>query len=179
MEDDTPVPSYRLTLTGGGLNLERQIGESEALSIVSIVMGGRRGDAPLRDGGSTTSDAPTGLTEGEYLEQSGADKYPEKMLALGAYIEDELGQVSFTRNDVREAFERAREPLPGNFARDFGVALSNRWIAEVRGSKDDFHVTGTGKKIVNAKFAADARPTTRPRRRRRARPGNGDGQADE
>ena len=184
MDDQVVGRTYTLKLTGGGVTVERELGEAEALSILSIVMGGRRLDAPVRDGALATGSAaspgtPTGLTEGEYLEQSGADKYPEKIVALGAYLEDELGQQSFTRSDVREAFERAREPLPGNFARDFSVAASNRWISEVRNSDGDFRLTTTGRKLVQARFVGDARPSGRSRRKRRSKAGQGDAQADE
>lgn len=184
MDDQETARTYTLKLTGGGVTFERQVAEAEALAVLSIVMGGRRLDAPVRDGIRGTestglSATPTGLSEGEYLEQSGADKNSERILALGAYLEDELGQQSFTRSDVREAFDRAREPLPGNFARDFALAASNRWLSEVRGSDGDFRLTGTGRKLVEARFVGDTRPSGRSRRRRRSRAGNGDAQAEE
>jgi hypothetical protein len=119
------------------------------------------------------------MSEGEFLEESGAKKNFEKITALGLYIEDELGAESFSRNDVREAFERAREPMPGNFARDFGNAIEAKWIAEVRGSKDVFHVTSTGRKAVVAKFSKDV-AASRPRRRRKSKAStNGEDKAAE
>jgi hypothetical protein len=177
MNDETPSPpepEYKVVVTGPGMSVERPITETVALSILSVVMGGGRAPT-VRSAGDHDDDAARpqrgsgGLgSEGEFLEESGAKKNFEKITALGFYIEDEIGQDSFTRNDVREAFERAREPMPGNFARDFAIAIEAKWIAEIRGSSDQFHVTTTGRKAVVAQFSKDV-TASRPRRRRRSK----------
>jgi hypothetical protein len=179
-----PDPEYKVVVTGPGMEVERQISESVALSILSVVMGGGRGAASRGTGADEPSERiergsrGLGMSEGEFLEESGAKKNFQKVTALGYFIEEELQQESFTRNDVREAFDRAREPMPGNFARDFGVAVEATFIAEVRGSNDQFHLTSTGRKAVAAKFSKEVAPRTRRRRKPKAS-GNGEGKAAE
>lgn len=190
MNDEVPTPlpdpEYKIVVTGPGLSVERKITEPVALSILSVVMGGgsRTGVLPgadTEDGVSRRLPTPLGhgMSEGEFLADSGAKKNFEKITALGAFIEDEIGQDSFTRNDVREAFERAREPMPGNFARDFAVAAEAKWIAEIRGSNDLFRLTSTGRKAIDAKFSKDV-AATRPRRRKKSKAAsNGEDKASE
>ncbi len=65
----------------------------------------------------------------EAIEVSGAKNFPEKIVALGAYVLQDGGET-FKAEDVRAAFRRARETAPANFPRDLTVAITSGWIAE-------------------------------------------------
>lgn len=176
-EEDTSASQavYQLHLTGSGLSVEREISEAVALSILSVVMGGPavapRLAGPSRQSGvAHSAGASTGMSDGEFLADSGAKRYPDKIVALGVYLRNEHGQESFTREDIKEAYQRAGEAIPKNFGRDFTWAISNKWIAPVIGSSSDFRVTTTGDQAVSAKFSPEVLAKTRlpaPRKRRK------------
>ena len=72
----------------------------------------------------------------------------------GGATEEIEGQADFSRDDIRSRFITAREPTPGNFPRDFAVALKNGWIAEVHGKKNRFYVTAKGAQAINNNFSS-------------------------
>jgi hypothetical protein len=180
-EADQPSPEreYDLTLKGAGVTIERRIPESLALSVVALVMGGVPASNPLRRPASVQGLAirpavvGQGVTVGEFMTAVEAKRNPDKILAFGAFISDELSRPTFTRDEVRSMFQQAAEPLPANFHRDFTWAVSNRWLGEQVGTPGAYYVTGTGRKALETKFAAEIKAATKlPRRRRARKPGN-------
>lgn len=65
----------------------------------------------------------------EALDVSGAQRNPEKIVALGAYVLEDGGET-FKVEDIKTQFRRARETLPGNLPRDLNKAIASGWIAE-------------------------------------------------
>lgn len=170
-----PEATYQLTLKGAGVTIERTIPESVALSVISIVMGGDAGPAPMprRNPPATTlpggGTGRPGVTVGEFMTAVEAKRHPDKILAFGAYLMDEMGRETFTRDEVRSMFQRAAEPVPANFHRDFTWAVSNRWLGEQTDTPGAYYVTITGRKALENKFAAEVKAATKLTRRRRAR----------
>ncbi|MBW3557682.1 MAG: hypothetical protein KY454_12195, partial [Actinobacteria bacterium] len=74
-----------------------------------------------------------------------AKRNPDKIVAIGAFLVDHLGKESFTR-EVKARFQHAGGTPPANFARDFSLAVSNKWIAQAPGSAGNYFVTNTGRK---------------------------------
>lgn len=85
-------------------------------------------------------------TVGEYLDDVEAKRNPGKIVAIGAFLVDHLGKESFTLEEVKAQFQYAGGTPPANFARDFSLAVSNRWIAQAPGSAGNYFVTNTGRK---------------------------------
>jgi hypothetical protein len=148
---------FSLRLIGEGINVERQIDHRAALQVLQVLMAG--GD-PIATGPSSVgvkSDArlANGVTLSlrEYLDKIGASKKPDQITTIAHYISHHEGQEDFGRDDIRSRFSTAREPLPANFARDFGAALKSGWIAEVHGKKNRFYVTAKGTQAINNGFA--------------------------
>jgi hypothetical protein len=181
MTDDrtpaVPEPAYELTLKGAGLTIERKIPESIALSVVALIMGGDGSRIGPRRGGSvaaaslTATGSRQGLatTVGEFLTEVEAKRNPDKILTFAAYLMDEMGRESVTRDEIRSMFQKAAEPVPGNFHRDFTWAVQNRWLGEQPGSPGAYYVTKTGRTALGNKFAAEVKASTKLTRRRRTR----------
>src|SRR5581483_1865439 len=91
--------TYSLTLKGGGLNFDRKVDEATALQIIAAVMGGGALPRVLcgGQGGARAADvshsAPQrgsvgGLSARGYIEEHGAKRNVDKILALAAYVVD-------------------------------------------------------------------------------------------
>lgn len=167
-----PETTYELTLRGPGVTIERKVPESIALTIIGTVMGGGQFVRPAQPwsppgAGMPTGTAATGLTAGEYLSSVEAKRNPDKILAFGAFLMDEMGRETFTRDEVRAMFQSAAEPVPANFHRDFTWAVSNRWLGQQVGAPGAYYVTSTGRTALGNKFSTDVKATTKLARRRR------------
>ena len=129
---------FSLRLSGDGINIEQQIEQRVALQVVQIVMGGGApAVAPLSTGAKpdARSSAGVSLSLREHLDKIGASKKPEQIVTIAHYVCEIEGQADFSRDDIRSRFITAREPPPGNFGRDFAVALKNGWIARCMGRR--------------------------------------------
>jgi hypothetical protein len=74
------------------------------------------------------------------LELSGAQKNPEKIAALAAYVlQDSSG--TFKPVDVKTAFRRAHEAPPANFPRDLNLAIAAGWVCEDEVVAGDYYLT--------------------------------------
>jgi hypothetical protein len=150
---------FSLKLTGEGINVDRQIDHRAALQVLQVVMAGGDPIATTLPSSNVKSDPRSSneaaLSLREYLDKVGATKKPDQIATIAHYISQHEGQGDFGRDDIRLRFSSAREPLPGNFARDFGAALKAGWIAEVHGNKNRFYVTAKGTQAINSGFAGE------------------------
>lgn len=147
---------FSLRLSGDGINIEQQIEQRVALQVLQVVMGGGSpAVAPQGIGGKPDARSPDGvvLSLREHLDKIGPSKKPEQIVTIAHYVCEIEGQADFSRDDIRSRFITAREPPPGNFGRDFAIALKNGWIAEVHGKKDRFYVTAKGTQAINNNFS--------------------------
>src|SRR5258707_277342 len=113
-EDDSKT--FSLSLTGEGMNIQRQIDQQTALKILHAVLGG----GPQNGSSVSSQVAETEtLSLREYLDKIGATKKPDQIATIANYITEYEKQEDFDREAIRSRFITAREPLPGNFARDF------------------------------------------------------------
>jgi hypothetical protein len=147
---------FSLRLSGEGINIEQQIEQRVALQVVQVVMGGGAPVVvPQSTGARPDARPPDGvsLSLREHLDKIGASKKPEQITTIAQYVCEIEGQADFSRDDIRSRFITAREPSPGNFGRDFVVALRNGWIAEVHGKKNRYYVTAKGAQAINNNFS--------------------------
>lgn len=87
----------------------------------------------------------------EALEVSGAQKNPEKIVALAAHFLQD-GPETFKPDDVKAAFRRARETPPANFTRDLGLAISANWVVEDKGVPGEYYLTNKTDGILDGGF---------------------------
>lgn len=160
--DEEVQKMFSLHLSGDGISVEQQIERRVALQIVQIIMGGELTNlAP--EPGTRAETRPLGsisLSLREYLDKVGALKKPDQITTIAHYICEFEALDDFGRDDIRSRFLTAREPLPGNFGRDFGVALKTGWIAEVHGKKNRFYVTAKGTQAISNNFASGRNAAT-------------------
>ena len=164
-------PDYKLSLDGNGITVERQVPESVARAIIALVMGGSPvigvPMAPQTAGFPGTRTVASGAAAQsvrEYLDDTDAKRNPDKIVAVAGYLKSQ-GTVSFTRDDVKQQFPKAGESIPGNYARDFALAVSTGWIAE-HGNTGSFYITSKGEKAIENGFGDKIR---RPGTKRKAR----------
>jgi hypothetical protein len=134
---------------------------------------------PMRLGSSAASKSPR-----EALESSGAKTNPEKIVALALHVLQEGEKDTFSLEDIKPLFRRARESAPRNITRDLDSAVKAGWICE-SDVKGEFYVEQKassvleetfeplrGRRSSTGKTAATSRtaPTRKPRKTSMATP---------
>ena len=159
----TEGPTYKLSLKGKGITVEQDVPADVARDIIAVVMGGgagTRGPRPTAPSAGAPRTA-AGVSVREFIDESGAQRNPQIVTAIGLYLMDHEGQERFTRSEVKNKFSQAGEPTPSNIGRDVALAVSSSWIAE--NPRNQFYVTDTGRRAIEAKF--EGQKIRRPRRR--------------
>ncbi len=174
--------SFRLKLTGEGMNLDRTVASEIAQHIVALVL---RGTVPAGSelaaglraahayGGAAAGTDKTTLSVREFLEQHQAKRIPEQIATIGLYLKMHNNAAVFTKKDLVKGFEDAQEPVPKNLPRDVAWTVKIGWVAPKSGQKNSYYLTGTGEAAVKAKFPPDVRHKTKQnvsRRRKRKKP---------
>ena len=148
--EDRPV---KLTISGR-LQFEDQITLAQAAHIVAYLDSGNaptgpthqspqlRGLGNLRGGLSNPREA---------LDASRAKTNPEKIVALALYVAQDGSKETFSLEDIKPLFRRARESPPGNISRDFDVAIRAGWVSEAE-TKGEFFVTQKAAHVLEAGF---------------------------
>lgn len=160
---------YRFILQGEGIDVDRQVNQAIARHLLNVALA--EGDAePIPAVSSVVPRAGDRKSLREFLDEVRAQRNPEKIVAIGDYLDVSEKLPDFSREDIRGKFRAAGEAPPGNFGRDFAWAISNGWIAEDVQNKGRFYVTKTGKEAVGAKFSAEIKQKSmiKPQRRKRS-----------
>ncbi len=156
---DNPV---KITIKGK-VNYEDEITVTQAAQIITFLnategvasMGATTPDFPLATQGGAGGSATDQVSEKavgsarEALDLSNAKTNPEKIVALGEYVLQDGGQT-FKVEDVKAAFRRARETVPGNLSRDLSLAVQAGWIAEA--DRGEYYVTNKIQGIFDGDF---------------------------
>jgi hypothetical protein len=165
--------TYKLTLTGGGLSVDREVDEATAFQIVATIMGGGALPRATSGGGANVGDLPRSrpsavgrLSLREHMDELEPRRNPDKILAIGVYITDAVGMDTFTPEDVKKEFKNAAEPSPANWSRDWNWTLGNGWLARAD-EAGEFYVTQKGREAVANKFSDEVKRGTRQSTRRR------------
>jgi hypothetical protein len=159
----------------GRISFEDDITMAQAVQVLAYLNGQGLSPSLAQDGPgvldlrSDTSTAPSAPsappTPRDVLQVTGAKTNVEKIVALAGYFTQAESTSSFTVNDVRQAFRRAREPLPGNLNRDVESAIKAGLLAESE-TRGEFYLTRHGDEALQTGFAVPGRP-------RSARSGSG------
>jgi hypothetical protein len=174
--NDEKEPTYRFTLKGKGLDFANEVGLPIARQLLNVALGGQPpawSHRPAVDqGGSAATESdqlPLQHSLREFLDHVEARRNPEKIVAIGEYLTIHENRSDFSKDEVLSQFRVAREPVPGNFPRDFTWALSIGWIAEDAHNRGRFYVTKTGKAAIQERFsrAIKKKSVIKPARRRR------------
>ncbi len=171
--DSREEPTYSLILEGNGVTIKRSVPESIARAITSLVMGGAEStQRPLRGAGGQAAGSAAGkVSIREYLNGVAAKRNADTITAIVAYLKDQ-GYETVTRDQVKDYFRKAGEPIPGNYTRDFTDALSTGWIAEDHANSGNYYITSSGEAALSNGFTGKIR---RPAKRRNRKPSENEG----
>lgn len=180
---------FTVKLTGEGLTFETSVSAQQVAAIMALALGATP-VAPAGGGSALLNSVQVRpddnlfvpgerLSLREFLDATEAKRLPEKILSIALYLEQHEQLSGFSRDDIKGRFRSAGEAPPGNFPRDFAVAVSSGWIAEDHANKGTFYVTKTGKAVVSARFAPDVTKTQRRSSRKRRPSKNAGGDSDE
>jgi hypothetical protein len=84
----------------------------------------------------------------EALDQAAPKTSPETIAVIGAWLMDIEGVEDITRQSVRDRYQDARLSAPGNYPRDFALAVQKGFLAPTKSDKNRFYVTRTGRKLL-------------------------------
>lgn len=174
--------SYKVSIVGGGLTLERNVSRAIGEQVVMMILSGGAVTAPSAAPPAVANPAPspnyeqppahpaTGspptshghqLSIREYLNDTQAKRVPDKITAVGAFLAAHQQKPDFTKADIIAQFEAASEPVPKNLPRDLKWTLKAGWIAERNAGNGSYFVTHTGQTAVKEKFSKDVVQKTR------------------
>ena len=167
MADEEIRNSYKLSISGAGVAVDREIDQQTALAVLQLVMGGSPQTgavgSPTQASERTVIDSRR-LSLREVLEESSAKTIPEKIVTIGIFLRDHEGKATFSRDDNKGRFKSAGEPAPANYPRDFAKAIRAGWVAEDHQNAGEYYVTRRGDEVFARRFAGTA---TLPKSRRR------------
>jgi hypothetical protein len=169
MVSERILETYKLTLMGSGISIDREIDQATAERVVQVVFGAHqiRELQPPHGPDRPVDERRPSLRE--VFEEAEARTIPEKIVVIGAYLRDQQIQASFTREDNKVKFKTAGEPVPANYPRDFNKAIQAGWIAEDHQNPGHFYITRRGDETLSRRFENRTIPTTRSPRRRQNR----------
>lgn len=164
--------SYKVQIEGQGLSFSREIDAPTLGRVMNAMLGGAESSLSIPVAGDAREQfgAPERkLSLREFLQNTGAKRYPDKIVAIGHYLEEIEANQGFTKDDIKARFRTAGEPPPGNFPRDFSAAVGLGWIAEDPANPGQLYITRSGREAVEHGFSnTPSAPRRRNVRRRRA-----------
>jgi hypothetical protein len=125
----------KIEISGGKLSYSDEVTINQAAQVIAFLNPGDgepvKLGTPLHepDEAAPVNNDKNVSSPREALEVSGAQKNPEKIVALAAYVLRDGGET-FKLDDVKAQFRRARETPPANFSRDLGIAIASGWVIE-------------------------------------------------
>jgi len=153
MEDNITV-----TITGEGISLTKKTNLQKAGQIISFL--GVEQNSPVSTG--YESSAPSRLLTSnkpiqpkEIIINSGAKTYPQKIAALGVYLRDQVGQTSFSSQDIKVIFKKMGDE-PRNFTRDLKSAMELQYVICTDPANEQYELTDKGAEAVAESFSGKA-----------------------
>lgn len=150
----------KISITGKLLTYSDEITINQAAKIIEFLNSGTAGvegggvsGESLLDSSTKDKKPDSKKIEGprDALDVSGAQKNPEKIVALAAYFL-QGGPETFKPDDVKAAFRRARETPPANFTRDLNLAIAAGWVQEDQDVPGTYYLTNKMDGIFDGGF---------------------------
>lgn len=156
-EGENPTEEFELKLSGDGINIDKKIDRQTAAEVMAAVLGVRPESIGSGQTRNTRSqkESEEQMSLREFLDEVKAVRKPDQIVAIGHYICHQEEQSNFSRDDVKTRFSTAKEPMPANFARDFGLAMKTGMVAEAHKQAGRFYVTKTGIQAVKRHFSKE------------------------
>lgn len=145
---------YIIKIGGPGIDITKEIDAMQFARIFIIL--NSASDIPTNKpipGSPVQIAGEINYSSREFLNEKRPLTNPQRILTLASFLTAE-GSPRITVDNVKNEFEKAREPLPRNFTRDFNAVIKNGWLAESQ-ETGQFYVTTTGEKIMAGTFQND------------------------
>ena len=162
------MSANKVTVAGPNLRVERDVDEETALRVISVLLGA---GLPTAQAASSQSSSAAGMVGGsiaELFSRVTPRSNPARIATVAYYLRS-AREEPFTRERVRQGLRDAGQKTPGNFARDFDVAVRNGWIDG--NEKAGYVLTASGIAAAETRFADDTVVAPKARRVRRSSPG--------
>lgn len=168
---EEPAPAAaEITVTGPGISITRPVDEATMSNVIALLFGttpaargGGSQSGPVQPVRTQQSQWDDDLTLGEFIVETGAKSFQQKICAAGYYLMNFQHAESFNRDEIRTALADAHEDMPGNFSRDFSDAASKNFIAGKQGESGRYIIPRTGRTAVESHF--QDLPKRRPARK--------------
>ena len=162
--------TFKVTIEGPGLSITREVDANALTRVLQVILGSNGNGGALEDRSVEAHGLPSSpdVSLREFLTNCSAKRHPDKIVAIGHYIEAHEGQAGFSKDDIKARFRSAGEAPPGNFPRDFALALKNGWIAKDTKNSGQLYVTRSGQEAIQNHFSGISRQTRVKTRRRRS-----------
>lgn len=152
MEDNITV-----SITGEGLSLTIKTNLQKAGQIISFL--GMEQNTPA-SASYEPAPAPRLLASKpvqpkEIVVNSGAKTYPQKIAALAVYLRDQVGQETFTPQEIKVIFKKMGDE-PKNFTRDLKSAMELQYVICVDPASEQYELTDKGAEAVSQSFSGKA-----------------------
>lgn len=153
--DDTTKP-IRIKISGK-LSYEDDITINQAAQIIAFIdsssntnLAAPTGPVPRLAPASIATPSLGATTPREALDQAKAATNPQRILAFAGMIHAE-GKDTFTLDDIKPLFRRAREATPKNLTRDFDAVIRAGWADEAD-LKGEYYLTKKGLELLEVGF---------------------------
>lgn len=164
---------YKVTIQGPGLSMEMtEVPKAICDQITVLILTGAAGSPPAGIASTAGNgvqvpvkqpvvpvarrDSNPELSLREFLDQLEPKRGPDKITAIGVYLNDHRDQDTFSGPELEQAFQSASEPVPANMPRDIKWTVKTGWIAPSLGAKGRYYVTKTGRSVAEKKFPKEA-----------------------
>lgn len=148
------MDQVKITIEGEGLSLTKHTTLQKAGQIISFL----GYDNALQESGTPTSTHPVLLAKKiqpkDIIINSNAKTYPQKITAIGRYINEQLGQKTFTLQELKLMFKKMGDE-PGNFVRDVNKAVELQYIICVDTTKEEYELTDKGNEAIEKGFLGE------------------------
>lgn len=139
-------------IDGGGLSFSGKVTLRQAIEMVRIASM-KEDELTKTSRDSSVSMPPPaanagGLSLREIIDLAAPKTSPETIAVIGSWLMDEQGLSELTRQDIRDRYQDARLPAPGNYPRDFSGAVQKGFLAPTKSDKNKFYVTRRGRKLL-------------------------------
>lgn len=188
-----PTSTATVTVVAPGVEISRAVSDETMSAVIGLLFGGPAAAAPVY--AATSHDAapthsapavpaapPTRggsqydnrMTLGEFLTETEAKTFTQKICAAGYYLTVVKGQHDFGKDEVKTALQQAREDMPANYSRDWSSAVSSSFVAAEDKDPNRFYVPKTGRSAVESNFTELGKRRAPRRTTKKAASSNGD-----
>jgi hypothetical protein len=148
------MSEVKITIEGEGLSLTKHTTLQKAGQIISFL----GYDNAQQEGAAPTSMNPVLLGRKmqpkDIIIESNAKTYPQKITAIGRYIHEQLGQKTFTLQELRIVFKKMGDE-PTNFVHDLNKAVELQYIICVDATKEEYELTDKGNEAIEKGFIGE------------------------